>query len=304
MHNAPFTPAPHQLYAMVVFARVVEARSFSAAAERLGLSKSAISKQIKRLESDLGASLLRRTTRSLSVTHAGELLYERASQAIALFEQASGKLSEQSHQPHGKLRVTAPVTYGRVCVVPRLTAFLQRYPRIELQLVLLDRPVDLAAEGFDLAIRLVPKLPGDVIARPLGRSGYTLVAKPGLFTRRTQPREPSDLKHVNCLRYEATERLSIWQFTREGTTANVRVTGNMVVNNSEALRELALQGIGVAVLPDFLAESEIKRGRLERLLSGWHVTPPFATDAHIVWLPDRYRTPAMQAFVDFMIGAS
>jgi DNA-binding transcriptional LysR family regulator len=297
----PQAPSPQQISAMAVFARVVESKSFSAAAESLGLSKSAVSKQIARLESDLGTRLMRRSTRSLSVTQAGELLYERASQAFAVLNHAGGELSELAHEPHGKLCVTAPVTYGRWRVIPRLPQFSKRYPRIDLQLVLLDRPVDMTAEGFDIAIRLVPKLPGDLIARPLGKESYKLVAHPALFAKGSVPREPADLLKVNCLRYEANTSLSTWQFTRKTSVSKVQVTGNIVVNSSDALRELALQSAGVAVLPTFMADDEIKRNRLVELLRGWAVTPPFATDAHILWHPDRYLTPKARAFVDYMI---
>jgi DNA-binding transcriptional LysR family regulator len=291
---------PQQVSAMAAFASVVEARSFSAAAERLGITKSAVSKQVARLEASLGTRLLRRTTRSLSLTQAGEVLYERAAQALALLQLAGGELSELVHEPRGKLRVTAPITYGRLRIVPRLREFVARHPNIQLQLVLLDRPVDLAAEGFDLAIRLVPKLPADVIARPLETAQYKLVSKPGYFTRAKAPKSPTDLKHVNCLRYEATETLSTWQFASAHGTAKVRIAGNLTVNNSEALRELTLQGAGVAVLPDFVIDADLRRGRLEELLHGWHVKPPFAPDAHIVWLPDRHMTPKMRAFIDFV----
>jgi DNA-binding transcriptional LysR family regulator len=285
---------------MATFARVVEAKSFSAAAERLGVTKSAVSKQVARLEASLGTRLLRRTTRSLSLTQAGELLYERAAQALALLRLAGGELSELSQEPRGKLRVTAPVTYGRLRIVPRLREFLVRHPHIELQLVLLDRPVDLAAEGFDLAVRLVPKLPADVIARPLETAQYKVVAKAGYFRRAAAPKLPNDLKDVNCLRYEATEALSIWQFTGPSGAAKVRINGNVAVNNSEALRELALQGAGVAVLPHFLVDADLQRGSLEEVLRGWRVKPPFAPDAHIIWLPDRHLTPKMRAFIDFL----
>lgn len=296
-------PLPQQISAMAVFVRVVEMKSFSAAAAALGVSKSAVSKQLARLESGLGTKLLRRSTRSLSMTQAGEVLYERARQAFASLTHAGGELAELAHEPHGRLRVTAPITYGRHRVLPHVPRFLERYPQIELQLVLLDRPVDLVMEGFDIAIRLVPKLPGDVVARPLGKESYKLVAKPGSFSRKSTLREPADLGKVNCLRYEATPALSTWQFSRRGAVEKVRVNGNAVVNNSDALRHLALEGVGVAVLPAFLADEDIKRRRLVELLPGWQVTPPFAVDAHLVWMPDRYLTPRMRAFVDYMVEA-
>lgn len=293
---------PQQVSAMAAFASVVEAKSFSAAADRLGVTKSAVSKQIARLEASLGTRLLRRTTRSLSLTQAGEVLYERAAQALALLQLAGGELSELTQEPRGKLRVTAPITYGRLRIVPRLREFVTRHPHVQLQLVLLDRPVDLAAEGFDLAIRLVPKLPADVVARPLGSAQYKLVAKPGYFPRAKSPKSPGDLKDVNCLRYEATEALSTWHFTGPHGAAKIRIAGNLTVNNSEALRELTLQGAGIAALPDFAIDADLRRGRLEELLHGWQVKPPFAPDAHIVWLPDRHLTPKMRAFIDFLLA--
>jgi DNA-binding transcriptional LysR family regulator len=289
--------------AMAVFARVVERKSFSGAAQALGLSKSAVSKQIAKLEALAGARLLRRTTRSLSLTQAGEVLYERASQAVALVSHAAGELSSFSEQPRGVIRVTAPVTFGRLRLVPRLKEFLARHPQVQIHLVLLDRPVDLAAEGFDLAVRLTPKLPAGVIARSIGGTQYKLVAKAGYFSKGAAPRSASDLARVNCLRYENTDALSTWQLSGPDGNVKVRVSGNLAVNNSESLRELVLAGLGVAVLPGFVVDGDLRTGRLEEVLRGWRVNPPFATDAHIVWLPDRQLTPRMRAFIDFLVSA-
>jgi DNA-binding transcriptional LysR family regulator len=299
-HNSMIDNLPQQAAAMVAFTRVVEMKSFSAAAEVLGLSKSAVSKQVARLESLVGARLLRRTTRSLSLTQAGEVMYERAAQAVALLTQASGALSELTREPRGRVRITAPVTYGRLRVLPRLQDFLARYPNIEVQLVLLDRAVDLAAEGFDFAIRLTPKLPADVVARPLGKESYTLVAKSGYFERRSAPQQPADLQHVNCLLYEMTDALSTWHLVGPSGNVKVRVSGNMAVNSSESLHQLVLRGVGVAVLPSWVADSDLRRGRLEQVLPGWRVKAPFATDVHLVWLPNRHLTVGMRSFIDFM----
>lgn len=285
---------------MAIFARVVEARSFSGAARTLGLTKSAVSKRISRLESLLGMQLLRRTTRSLSLTEAGRALYDRAAQAVALCHDASGAVAELTERPNGLLRVTAPVTFGRLRIAPLLSPFLAAHPQVQVQLVLLDRPVDLADEGFDVAIRLTRTLPADVVARRLASVRYVLCAAKGAFARSRLPRTPEELAGVPCLRYGGGETGSVWCFDDGEGNRRVRVSGPLWVNNSEALRDAVLAGTGVALLPDFVVEQDLREGRLRRLLHTWTPRAPFGTEACAVWLPDRHMPPKMRAFVDFL----
>lgn len=294
---------PARMGRMAVFARVVEARSFSAAARMLGLTKSAVSKQVARLEAELGVRLLHRTTRSLSLTEAGRAVAAHAAQAVALVREASGAVADLNDAPRGLVRMTAPVSFGKSCLAPRLPALLAAHPELRIQLVLLDRPVDLAEEGYDLAIRLTRTLPQGVVARPLMRIGYLLCAAPAYLARVRGPRAPGDLAALNCLRYEAAGRPERWRFERAGETAAVGVTGNLSINNSEALREAALAGLGVALLPEYAVRGDVAAGRLRALCPRWQAQAPFGTTAHAVWHPDRQLPPKTRACVDFLAQA-
>jgi DNA-binding transcriptional LysR family regulator len=292
---------PEQMAGMAVFARVVEAKSFSGAARTLGTTKSAVSKQVARLETLMGVQLLRRTTRSLSLTDAGRALYDRAAHAIALCRDAQGIVSELIERPRGLLRVTAPMSFGRLRLAPLLPEFLRAYPELQVQVVLLDRPVDLADEGFDVAIRLTRSLPADVVARKLAPIKYVLCAAAGHFTRGTLPRSPEDLLRVNCLRYGEGETSALWRFDGREGNRSVRVGGNLLVNNSESLRDALLRGLGVALLPDFVIAEDLRARRVVRVLPAWTPKAPFGTSAYAVWLPDRHLPPKMRVFIDFLL---
>jgi DNA-binding transcriptional LysR family regulator len=285
---------------MAVFSRVVESGTFSGAARSLGFTKSAVSKHIARLEALVGVQLLRRTTRSLSLTEAGRAYYDRASHAVALCRDAHVAVSEHAGAPAGLLRVTAPVTFGRSRLMPQLPEFLRRYPDIRLQVVLLDRPVDLAEEGFDLGVRLTRRLSGDLIARELGSFGYVLCASPSYFKEVAHPETPADLARLNCLRYGEGETRSVWRFDRRRASQRVRVRGSLMVNNSEALRAAVLEGVGLALLPDFLVAEDLRAGRLESVLPRWTPQAPFGTKVFAVWLRDRHPPPTLRAFIDYL----
>jgi DNA-binding transcriptional LysR family regulator len=292
---------PEQLAGMAVFARVVEARSFSGGARALGLTKSAVSKRIARLEAQMGVQLMRRTTRSLSLTDAGRTLYDRASHAITLCREAQGALSELSTGPRGMLRITAPMTFGRLRLAPLLPEFLGSYPDLQIQLVLLDRPVDLADEGFDLAIRLTKTLPAGVVARKLEPIQFVLCCAPNHFTRGTLPRTPADLQTVNCLRYGEGDPSQLWRFDGPEGSRSVRVHGNYLVNNSELLRDAVLQRIGIAILPRFVVAEDLRAGRIKQLMPDWKPRAPFGTNAYAIWLSDRHLPPKMRLFIDFLL---
>lgn len=292
---------PEQLACAAVFARVVEAGGFSAAARTLGMTKSAVSKQVARLESLVGAQLLRRTTRSVGLTEAGREYYDRAAAAIGLLKDAHGVLAGLHEQPRGLLRVTSPVTFGRRCIAPLLPAFLQQHPELQLQLVLMDRPADLAEEGFDVAVRIGRDMPEGAVARKLMDIGYLLCGAADAWPARRRPREPGALAAVDCLRYGEGEAASTWQFDGPEGARRIRVRGPLLVNNSELLRDAVLQGLGVALLPHFVVADDLAAGRIVRLLPRWKPRPPFGTAAHLVWLPARHLPPKTRAFVDFVL---
>ncbi|WP_194724904.1 LysR family transcriptional regulator [Noviherbaspirillum malthae] len=291
---------PEQMACIAVFARVAELRSFSAAARALGTTKSAVSKQVARLEQLMNAQLLRRTTRSVSLTDAGELVYERALHAIALCRDAEARVGELGAQAVGLLRVSAPLTFGQRCIGPLVQEYLKLQPGVQVQLVLLDREVDLAEEGFDVAIRLNRVLPNDVIARELVPIRYLLCAAAGSIAPRSLPKLPKDLTGFNCLRYGEGETSRRWRFRRGAETQSVEVSGNMLVNNSEALRRAMLDGAGIALLPDFVVEDDLKSRRAVELLPKWKPEPLFGDKAYAIWLPDRRMLPKTRTFLDFL----
>ncbi|MFS2026360.1 LysR family transcriptional regulator [Massilia sp. CT11-137] len=282
---------------MAVFARVVDMGGFSAAARSLGLTKSAVSKQVARLETLCGAQLLRRTTRSISLTEAGQVMVERAREAVALCEGAGREIDSLHGDAGGTVRMSAPITFGQRCIVPLLPELLATHPRLDVQLVLLDRPVDLAQEGYDLAIRLTRSLPGDVVARRLLTTRYLLCAAAHAAPVLAHPR---DLAGVVCLRYGEGEHARAWHFRRADDDLAVAVRGNVSVNNSDSLRALMLAGVGVALLPHYVVADDLDAGRAVRLLPEWEPRPVFGHQAFAIWLPHRYQPPRVRVVLDFL----
>ena len=293
---------PEQLAMAAVFVRVVDAGGFTAASRSLGMTKSAVSKQVARLESRLGTQLLRRTTRSMGMTEAGQRYYEGVASALALMRDAEGALGDLEPGPTGLLRVTAPLSFGRRCVEPHLPELLRLHPGLQLQLVLLDRPVDLAEEGFDLAVRIGTPLPTGAVARKLTEFRYRLCGAAQAFPPRRRPREPEGLAEQACLRYGDGETSSVWEFSGAAGLRRVRVDGPLRVNSSESLLAMVLAGLGVALLPDFLVADDLRAGRLVELLPGWTPRPPFGTTVHLLRLPSRFTPAKVRAFTDFLAG--
>lgn len=292
-----------QLTGMAVFVHVVDAGSFTAAAQRLGLNKSAVSKHITRLETRLSTRLLHRTTRALSLTEAGQLLYDSAAQSMGALEEARLALSNMNAEPRGALRVTAPVSFGRLCIAPLVPEFLARHPQLKLRLTLLDRVVDLAEEGYDLAIRVSSRLADNLVARPIGRVDYLLCASPAYLARHGRPRRPADLAQHNCLYYGVGDFSNQWTFVRRkgGEREAVPVTSNYVVNSSEVICDALSSDVGIGLLPVYTVRQAVADGRLTRLLSGWEVVGPFGSAAHAVWLPTRHLPPKVRLFVDYLV---
>ncbi|HEX5392212.1 MAG TPA: LysR family transcriptional regulator [Rhodocyclaceae bacterium] len=292
-----------QLNGMAVFVQVVDTGSFTGAARRLGLDKSAVSKHISRLEARLATRLLHRTTRALSLTETGRLLYDSASQSINALEETRLALSNLNAEPQGTLRVTVSVAYGRLCIAPLIPEFLARYPQLKVRLGLLDRMVDLADEGYDMAIRISSKLADGLVAKRLAPVPYLLCASPAYLVAHSRPRQPADLAKHNCLYYGFGEFTDQWQFNRKGHSAekaSVRVSSNYVVNSSETIRDALLAGMGVGLLPLYAVKEQLERGELIRLLNSWEAAGPFGGAAYAVWLPTRHLPPKVRLFVDFL----
>lgn len=251
-----------RLSGMAVFAAVVDAEGFSEAARRLGLSKAAVSKQITRLEQRLGARLLQRTTRSLSMTEAGAAFYQRCQKILIEAELAESAVNSLAVQPQGTLRVSAPMSFGRTHVAPLIADFLAPYPELSLDLVLSDRYVDLVDEGFDLAIRIGDLSDSSLIAKRLAPTRMCLVASPIYLARAGQPTTIEALKRHQCLCYSYQRTGHVWRFMTRAGVRSIPIKGIFQANNGDVLRTAALGGLGIAMLPDFIVAADLAEGRL------------------------------------------
>lgn len=286
------------LSAMAVFARVVEEGSFSHAARGLGVSKSAVSKQVSRLEDRLGVRLLNRTTRQLSLTEAGTAFHEHCRQLVADAEAAESAVSHLAAAPRGTLRVNAPMSFGQLHVAPALPDFLAAYPELSVEMQLSDRTVDLIEEGFDLAIRIGQLRDSSLIARRLAPMHRVVCAAPAYLEARGRPQHPRELKDHECLIYSYLSSGREWHFHGPEGELRVPVQGRLEVNNGDALLAAARQGFGVVMLPTFLAAGDLKAGRLEPVLQDWCERE--AGGIHAVFPASRNLSPKVRVFVDFL----
>ena len=285
---------------MITFARVVEANSFSEAARRLGVSKSAVSKQIARLEDRLGARLLNRTTRRISPTEVGAAFYERCARIVAEVEEAELAVTRLQAEPRGVLRVNAPMSFGILHLAPAIAVFMKRYPDLEIDLTLNDRFVDLIDEGYDLAIRIGTMADSSLIARKLAPSRLVACAAPAYLRRRGLPTVPRDLADHECLIYSLATAGDLWKFTdSEGTPQPVRVSARLKVNNGDVMRDIAAAGLGLTVLPTFIAAKGLEAGTLVPVLTDYRL-PETAVSA--VYPQNRHLSPKIRVFVDFLAG--
>jgi DNA-binding transcriptional LysR family regulator len=283
---------------MAIFARVAEAKSFSAAARKLGLSKSLVSKQVTQLEKSVGARLLNRTTRAMSLTEAGAVFYGHCARIVEELEEAKLAVNKLNSEPRGLLRITAPVAFGTLHVAPALPAFLARHEDLKIEMVITDRIADLADEGFDMAIRIARE-PGQLlVARRLAADRRKMCATPGYFGRHGIPRTPKDLSRHNCLTYTHLNPQGAWRL--EGPHGHVQVTaaGNLTLNDDEALSQAVLGGLGIAILPTFIIGKDLQAGRLKAVLSDYI---PVERHIYAVYLPNRQLSAKVRAFIDFLV---
>ena len=284
--------------AIPVFVAVVENSGFSAAARTLGISKSAVSKRINKLEAQLGVRLLHRTTRKLSLTEAGERYFEHAAQALTAAGQAEDAVTELQGEPQGNLKISSPMSFGRLHVAPLIPKLLQRYPKLQIDLVMDDRKVDLVAGGFDVAIRAGNLPASTLIARKLAPVRQVLCASPDYIDRYDRPGTPAELSGHNCVLYSYSSDAGEWTLIGESGPEPVTVSGSYQVNNSEALLEALREGIGIGRLPTFVAGPDLKTGRLVKLFETYRL-PDFTLYAVF---PERQYLPAkVRAFLDFAI---
>ena len=283
---------------MAIFARIVEDKSFSAAARRLRLSKSLVSKQVTELERSVGARLLNRTTRALSLTEAGAAFYEHCSRIVEEMEEAKLAVSRLHSEPRGLLRLSVPVAFGRLHIATALPEFLARYPELKIDMVTTDRFVDLAEEGYDVVVRIVDQPAPNLVARKLAPVCRKLVATPDYFARHGVPEKPADLEKHNCLTYTYFNPQDPWRLRGPDGDISARATGNLRVNDDDALSEAVLRGLGLALLPTFIIGQDLQSGRLRSALSQYI---PVERHIYAVYLANRHVPAKVRAFIDFLL---
>jgi DNA-binding transcriptional LysR family regulator len=283
---------------LAIFAKVVELRSFAAAAGELALSKATVSKAVSRLEERLGARLFNRTSRRLALTDAGQKLAGRAGRLLADGEAAENEALAQSVTPRGLVRLAVPMTFGVNAVAPILPEFLQAYPDIAIDLHLSDAMVDLIGEGFDAGLRIARLPDSSLIARRLcGVSRHT-VAAPSYLKRYGRPTHPMHLAQHKCFGYAYMTTPDVWHYRNAaGEQASVRPAGQLRVNNGEALLPAVIAGLGIADLPDFIVADAIEAGEVEVILKGWK-QPEGAV--HLVTPPGGPRPARVEVLADFL----
>lgn len=287
-----------RLASMEAFVRVAESRSFSEAARRLRSSKSLVSRQVAALEAELGVRLFHRTTRSLSLTEEGRGYHAQIARILAEIEEANLSVSQAQAAPRGRLRVSAPMSFGILHLAPAIRDFLARYPEVELDLSLNDRYVDVVDEGFDVAIRIGRLADSSLVARRLASNRMILCASPGYVTQHGAPKDPDELKRHQCLCYSTNSLTPEWVFARtDGTPWPVQIDGPLHANNGDVLRCAALQGLGVVYLPSFIVGQDVQAATLVSLLPEFI---PTDTAIHAVYPHTRHLSPKVRAFIDFL----
>ncbi len=279
------------------FVTVVDAGSFTGAADRLRISNKLVSKYVAALESEIGTTLLHRTTRALSLTSAGERYLAGARRLLRAADELDTDILAGDHALAGRLRITAPMTFGELFIAELSHDFLRKHPRVSIDLNLSDRYVDLAAEGFDIAIRIGNLRDSSLIGRRLGRTQSWLIASPDYLSRNPAPATPADLKSHRAIRDTNDASPNRATFVIDGTPVSVALQSRIAVNSAEAVRRLALAGEGLAFTPRFVVEEDVRTGRLIRLLAGY-ATPPI--DIQALQLPQPFTLPRVSAYLDHL----
>jgi DNA-binding transcriptional LysR family regulator len=284
---------------MMAFAKVVEAKSFSGAAEQLKTSKSLVSKQVSNLESALGVRLLTRTTRRMSLTEIGAAYYEHCARIAQEIEAAAETVAQLQAEPRGVLKITSPVIFASIHLAPALETFLQRYEQCEVELNASDRTIDLVEEGYDLAIRITDHPSPTMVAREISPVRWATCAAPAYIERYGAPRTPQELAQHQCLGHHSQPALrSGWRYRVGNKEMTMQVAGRCRVNNSEVLLHLAVAGLGIVMFPTYIVGPYLKDGRLKEILTNSVANPD--TSLYATYVPTRYMQPKVRAFIDHL----
>ncbi|MGO4684521.1 LysR family transcriptional regulator [Hyphomicrobium sp. 2TAF46] len=287
-----------KLAAMNALVKVVASGSYAEAARRLGLTRSAVSKAVMELEESLGARLLDRTTRRVTPTEAGLAYYERCLAILAQVEETEAQVSRLHDEPKGTLRVNAPMSFGTLYLGNAIADLMIRYSDLKVELTLTDRLIDPLEEGADVTVRIGTPTDSSLIARRIAPARIVLVASPDYIEKHGEPESPGDLVEHRCLSYGHTTSLQRWHLTENGESVSVSIASCMSSNNGDVLREAAVKGIGIAMLPTFIVGNDIAAGRLKLVLP--NNRPPDLT-IHALYAPNRYLAAKTRVFIDFLV---
>jgi LysR family transcriptional regulator for bpeEF and oprC len=286
------------LNTLLVFVRVAESQSFKLAGDRLGLTPSAVSKSIAKLEAELHTRLLQRSTRKVALTNDGQFFYTRCLNIFQEIEDAQNTLTMNTQLPQGRLKVQMPVGFGRRVIMPKLLAFSKTYPELLIDIEMSDRAIDPLHEDIDLSIHIGKLHRQDVVAKKIGRLSFAACASPQYIAEYGEPQSPDELESHNCLAYLMTGgQYRDWVFLREGKILTKTLSGNLNINNAESLLELAKAGAGITMISNFIAADAIKEGHLKRILTDYLVEGP---EIHLLYKPSRNPSQKVDAFMGFV----
>ena len=286
------------LDSMRVYVLAVEKGSLSAAAAVCDISATMAGNHLRTLEKRLGMQLLHRTTRRQSLTAFGEDYYVRCKEILRLVAETDAQAQNLQLAPAGKLRITAPVTFGTEALMPALSVYLDRYPEVSVDVTLCDRVVDLVEEGFEAAIRIGHLPDSTLIAKSLAPYRLMICASPDYLARQGTPSKPEELSQHECLSFSPAA-LASWRLEDAQGAVRIPVSARLQVNHGQALRVAALHGLGIVLQPAILLQADVQAGRLVQLFPT-HELP--ARPMSVVYLPDRYRSPKLRSFIDFLVA--
>lgn len=282
---------------MAVFVRIVDGGSLAAAARASGISATMAGNHLQTLERRLGTRLINRTTRRQSLTDFGRTYYDRCVEVLHLVADADAQALAGQQQPRGRLRVTAPASFGAEALVPALADYTRGCPEVEIDLSLSDRTMDLVDAGFEAAIRIGALPDSRLIARPLMPYRMILAASPAYLALYGKPATPADLAKHRSVTFSVSAR-SAWRMTGPEGTVSVKVPSTIQVDSGQAVRSAALNGLGIVMQPEVLLAGDVAAGRLVKLLPGYELP---SRPMHIVYLRDRRMTPKLRSFIDFVV---
>jgi DNA-binding transcriptional LysR family regulator len=288
-----------RLNSMATFIEVVNGEGFSAAAEKMGLSRAQVSKSVMQLEEYLGTRLLNRTTRRISLTETGRIYYERCKTILADIEEIEAIASEQTAVPRGTITISAPTSFGVLHLKKAILEYIKQYPQVQFSLSLTDRFIDVVSEGFDLVVRIAELEDSSLIARRIAPCKRVFCASPEYLKQHGEPKVPQDLAIHHCLIYSNELKLDTWTLHGPDGVESVKINGPICADNGDILKEAAVAGLGVTLLPTFIVGSDLSKGKLQQVLVDY--CPP-EISIYAVFPSRRYLSAKVRTFIEFLSG--